>query len=124
MNSQSRKTFSRDLLFSTTAALAGAIVIGIVVISADLQYFGDKSAVLIPLFVGMPLGTAFFSAMRSLERSFLKRLFAFLCAAICAGASIVGIVAAMDLFGSWCAFFAPLAAGAFSCTASRFLAQR
>jgi hypothetical protein len=58
MNTQWLKAFSQDLLFSTTAAIVGAIVIGIVVISADLRYFGDKSAVLIPLFVGMPPGAA------------------------------------------------------------------
>jgi hypothetical protein len=124
MNTPWLKAFSQDLLVSITAAIVGAIVIGIVVISADLRYFGDKSAVLIPLFVGMPLGAAPIPGMRSTERSLLRRLLAFLFAAICASAGIIGIVAAMDLFGSWCAFLAPLTAGTLSCAASRILAVK
>jgi hypothetical protein len=124
MNTPWLKAFSQDLLFGTPAAIVGTIVIGIVVISADLRYFGDKSAVLIPLFVGMPLGAASMPGMRSIERSLLRRLLASLFAAICASAGIVGIVAAMDLCSSWSAFLAPLAAGILSWATSRFLAVK
>lgn len=117
------RSFLRDLALNTVAAIAGAIATIIVVISADLHYMGDKSVVLIPLLIGIPLSAAVVPAMRSKD-TFSRRLISFLFAAVFAGLSGIGIVAAMDLYGFWCALIAPLAAGICSCAASRIILRQ
>jgi hypothetical protein len=112
-----------DSALNTIAAITGAIATIIVVISADLQLMGDKSVVLLPLLIGMPLSAAVIPAMRSKD-TFLRRLISFLFAASLAVLSAIAIVAAMDLYGSWCAIIAPLAAGICSCTASRIILRQ
>lgn len=120
MKTRSSAGFVYDLLLNTAAATIGAIIAAIVVIVADLRYAGDKSAVLVALLIGIPLGAAMIPAIRS-AGSVLRRFSFFLFASMLAAASVAGIIATMDLYGSWCALAAPLAAGACSCLASRMI---
>jgi uncharacterized membrane protein len=113
----------RDLALNTIAAIAGAIATITIVMSAGLHHMGDRSIVLIPLFIGIPLSAAVIPTKRSKD-TFSRRLISFLFAAAFAGFSAIGIVAAMDLYGFWCALIAPLAAGSCGCAASRIILRQ